>query len=226
MPITPAASRPIGRTSRSLKRPILPSAEARMMSSSPDETATHASSSLFRHGDRPDAGRADALELLDRRLLDDPLARGHDHVRALLEVRDRHDGEDQLPRFELDALEVDDRNALARPLGRCRDRVHLGAEDSAAIGEEERPVVRARDEQVLDGVLLDRLRADDALAAADLAAIRRERLALDVAARRDRDHDVLVGDQVLVGQLAVRVALDPSQSDAGVLGRTARAARP
>src|SRR3954452_8024492 len=169
--------------------------------------------------DRSYARRADALELLDRRLLDDPLAGGHDHVRTLLEVRNGDDGQDELPWLELDSLQVDDRDALARPLSRRRDRVHLGAEDAAAVGEEERPIVRAGNEQVLDSILLDRLRADDALAAADLAAISGQWLALDVAARRDRDDDVLVRDQVLVGQLTVRIALDSCQSDAGVLRR-------
>ena len=67
-----------------------------------------------------------------------------------------------------------------------RDLVDLRAEDAALVGEEERPVVRARDEQVRDRVFFDRARADHALAAARLAAVRRERLALDVAARRRR----------------------------------------
>ena len=46
MPITPAASRPIGRTSSSAKRAIIPSAVAMMMSSLPLDTSTQASSSL------------------------------------------------------------------------------------------------------------------------------------------------------------------------------------
>ena len=54
-------------------------------------------------GDRPDPGRADALELLERRLLDDALAGGQDEVVPGLEVgqddrRDRH-----LARLHLDA---------------------------------------------------------------------------------------------------------------------------
>ena len=59
--------------------------------------------------------------------------------------------------------------------------------------------------------------ADDALAAAVLAAIGGERLALDVAPAADRDHDVLVGDQVLVGHLPARVVDDPGAALAGVL---------
>ena len=54
-------------------------------------------------GDRPDAGRADPLELLERRLLDDALAGGHDQVVPGLEVRE-HDRRDRhLARLDLDA---------------------------------------------------------------------------------------------------------------------------
>src|SRR5258706_492540 len=42
-----------------------------------------------------------------------------------------------------------------------------------------------------------------------LATIGRDGLALDVAAAADRDDDVLVGDQVLVGHLPARVVRDP-----------------
>src|SRR6187431_862943 len=88
----------------------------------------------------------------------------------------------------------------------------LRAEDPPAIGEEERPVVRVRDEQVTDRVLLDGPRADDALATARLASVGQEGLALDIAAARDRDHDVLVRDEVLVGELLVCAALDARQA--------------
>ena len=44
--MTPPASRPIARTSDSLKRAIMPCAVARITSSSPDETSTQASSSF------------------------------------------------------------------------------------------------------------------------------------------------------------------------------------
>ena len=96
-------------------------------------------------------------------------------------------------------------------------RVDLGAEHAAAVGEEQRPVVGVGDEQVRDRVLLDRARADDALAAARLAPVRDQRLALDVAAARDRDDHVLVGDEVLVGELRVGVVLDARAALAGVL---------
>ncbi len=137
-----------------MKRAILPWAVARTTSSSPDETSTHASSSSSCDGDGPDARRADPLELLDGRLLDDALAGGHDQVAALLEVGQRDRGHGTLARLDLDALEVDDRDALGLAAG-VRDGVDLGAEDAAAVGEEQRPVVGVGDEQVLDRVLLD-----------------------------------------------------------------------
>jgi hypothetical protein len=64
------------------------------------------------------------------------------------------------------------------------------------------------DEQVLDRVLLAGDVADDALAAAMLAPVRRDRLALDVAPLTDRDDDVLVGDEVLVGELTRLAVFD------------------
>ena len=112
--------------------------------------------------------------------------------------------------------QVDDRDALGLAAG-VGDRVDLGAEDAAAVGEEERPVVGVGDEQVLDRVLLARDVADDPLAAAMLAAVGGDRLALDVAAAGDRDDDVLVGDEVLVGHLAAGVVGDPRPPLAGVL---------
>ena len=102
----------------------------------------------------------------------------------------------------------------------------LGAEHAAAVREEQRPVVGVRDEQVLDRVLLARDVADDALAAAVLAAVRVDRLALDVAAAGDRDDDVLVGDEVLVGHLAAGVVGDAGPALAGVLALQLGRARP
>src|SRR4026207_757126 len=48
-----------------------------------------------------------------------------------------------------------------------------------------------------------RARADDGLPPPGLAPVRGQRLALDVAALRNGHDDVFVGDEVLVGQLAV-----------------------
>ena len=66
-------------------------------------------------------------------------------------------------------------------------------------------------------IFLDGARADDALAAAGLAAVGGQRLALDVAAAGDGHDDVLVGDEVLVGELARGVVGDARPALAGVL---------
>ena len=100
---------------------------------------------------------------------------------------------------------------------RVRDGVDLGAEHAPAVGEEQRPVVGVGHEQVLDGVLLAGDVADDPLAAAVLATVGADRLTLDVAAPGDRDDDVLVGDEVLVGHLAAGVVGDAGPALAGVL---------
>ena len=166
--------------------------------------------------DRPDAGRADPLELLERRLLDVPAPGGEDEVVAGLEVRQHDRGHRDLAGLHLDAGQVDDRDALGLAAG-VGDRVDLGREHAAAVGEEQGPVVGVGDEQVLDGVLLAGDVADDPLAAAMLATVGGDRLALDVAAAGDRDDDVLVGDQVLVGHLAAGVVGDAGPALAGVL---------
>jgi hypothetical protein len=82
--------------------------------------------------------------------------------REVLEGDGRHR---DLAGLDLDPGQVDDRDALGLPAG-VGDRWTLAAEDAAAVGEEQRPVVGVGDEQVLDGVLLAGDVADDPLAAA------------------------------------------------------------
>ena len=61
------------------------------------------------------------------------------------------------------------------------------------------------DEEVLDEVAVLHVHAGDAAAAAVLLAVGVERQRLDVAGVRDRDHHLLVGDQVLDVDLALGV---------------------
>ena len=65
--------------------------------------------------------------------------------------------------------------------------------------------MRRRDEQLRDEVLVVRRRAGDAAPAAPLRPVARHRVALDVAAVGDGDDHVLVGDQLLDGDLALVV---------------------
>ena len=76
--------------------------------------------------------------------------------------------------------------------------MHFGAESAPLVGEEEGVVVGVGDLQCRDRILFACGHADHALAATMLLAVGGERLALDVAAARDGDHDILVGDQVFV----------------------------
>ena len=107
---------------------------------------------------------ADALELLYGRLLDDALAGGHDQVVALLEVGDGDDGKTRSP----DSTWTPSRLMIGMPLAwrLASGMVDLRAEHAPAVGEEQRPVVGVGDQQMGERVLLDRARADDALATA------------------------------------------------------------
>ena len=99
--------------------------------------------------------------------------------------------------------EVGDRLALAAgaDVGNLVDLQPVGA---AAVREDHDVGVRRGDEEVADEVLLARAHADAPLAAAALRAVGRDRRALDVAGVGDRDRHVLVGDQVLDAELALR----------------------
>ena len=68
--------------------------------------------------------------------------------------------------------------------------------------------MRARHDQMLDVVLVARSHPDHATASAVLGAVGRKGHALHVVPARDGDDDVLVGDELLGGQLARRVVDD------------------
>ena len=152
-------------------------------------------------GDGDDAGGADLLELLDCGLLDDPLLGGEGEVTARREAVQDDRRNRGLTRLHLYARKVDDRNPLVLSRG-VRDLVHLGAKSSPLVGEEEGVIVGIGDLQGCDRILFACGHADDALAAAMLLAIGRERLTLDVATAGDGDHNILVGDEVLIRHFA------------------------
>ncbi len=98
--------------------------------------------------------------------------------------------------------QIDDRAALG--LARAeRQLVHLQPVDLPARREEEDVVVRRGHEQVLDVVLVLQVHPHHADATPPLLAVRRDRETLDVAGAGDRDHHVLLGDQVLELELAL-----------------------
>ena len=81
--------------------------------------------------------------------------------------------------------------------------VRLRAVDAALGGEEQQPVVRRGDEEVLDDVVLLEAGTLHTLAAALLRSVEIGLGALGVAGLGDRDDDVLAGDQILVVDVAV-----------------------
>src|SRR5690606_38543908 len=149
--------------------------------------------------DSDQAGRAHGRELVDRGALDAPLAGAEEQVAALVEAADRHQRADRLIGLQRD--QIDDRHALGGAPG-VRQLVHLELVDPAARREEEQRVVCAGRDQVLDVVFLGHLEPGNAAAAAMLRAVGVMRQALDIAALGQGDHDVDLGDQVLVGQVA------------------------
>ena len=167
-------------------------------------------------GDGDDAGGADLLELLDRGLLNDSLLRGEGEVAARREAVEDDRGDWGLARLHLYARKVDDRNPLVLPRG-VRDLVHLGAEATPLVGEEEGVVVGVGDLQRCDRILFARGHADHTLAAAMLLTVGGQWLTLDVAAARDGDHHVFVGDQVLVGHFARCILGDLGAASVGEL---------
>src|SRR5205823_443762 len=148
--------------------------------------------------DRLDAARPRVRVRLELGLLHLALLRREEHGAARREVAHRHARGDRLPLAERE--EVDHRLPLRLPPA-FRDLVHLEPVDLAERGEEQQKGVGRGDEQVRDDVLLLRLHARHALAAAPLAPIGLDVRPLDVARARDRDDHLLVGEQVLDREL-------------------------
>src|SRR5215831_19150815 len=145
-----------------------------------------------------DAAGARVRVRLELGLLHRALLGREEDVAAGGEIAHRHARRDLLAVAE--GQEVHHRLALglAPALG---DLVHLEPVDLAAIREEEQVRMGGGDEEIGDDVLFLRLHAGHALAAAALAPIGLDVGALDVAGARDRDHHLLVGQQVLDRQL-------------------------
>jgi hypothetical protein len=120
-------------------------------------------------------------------------------VPGRLVLRQRHDGGDALALLQRQHV---DQRLAARLRRRQRQAPDLFLVDLAARREEQHRRVGRGDEQPGDEILVARLHAGAALAAALLRAIGRQRHALDVAGMADGDDHVLALDQVLVLDLA------------------------
>src|SRR6266850_2576798 len=150
--------------------------------------------------DGADPVRARIPELREDRFLHYPVLGREQEVLILGELAHRHERGEALVGLHRDA--VDD-GLAAGGARRLWDLVHLEPVALALFGEEHQVVVGRRDEQVLDPIVFLGVRADDALAAAPLAAVRRYRQPLDVAGVGHGDDHVLFGDQVLDRELAL-----------------------
>ena len=135
-------------------------------------------------------------------LLDQALRGREDQVLALAEVACRLHGHHPLLVAQRQHVH---QGAALRGARALRQLVDLEPIHLAAVGEEEHPVVRRADVQVLDVVALLEVHPHHADAAAALLAVGRKRQALHVARAGDRDHHLLVGDHVLDVHVALEV---------------------
>src|SRR5438552_3889927 len=135
---------------------------------------------------------------LELGLLHLPLLGAEEDVAAGAEVLHGHAGGHRLALAEREQVDHGLALGLAPALG---DLVDLQPVHLAEVGEEEEVRVRGGDEEVFDDVFLFRLHASHALAAAALAAVGLDVRALDVARARDSDDHLLVGEEVLDGEV-------------------------
>ena len=144
--------------------------------------------------DGVDAVRAHVGEVLELGLFHQAVAGGEENVLArLFEIADGEHGANRLARLQAD--QVADVLAFAGSAD-VGNFVHLQPVDASGVGEDQNVGVRGIDEEMLDEILVARLHAGAARAAAALHAVGGDRRALHVAAVADRDGDLLVGDQV------------------------------
>ena len=162
--------RPMGRTSSSLKRIVMPWRLTMKMSSPPSVSMTRTSSSPSRRLSAMSPSRRLRVVLVERRLLHRALAGGEEQEALAGEVAGVDDRLDRLARLQ--RQQVDDRHALGRalPLGDLQrpQAVHL-----AAVGEEQQVGVGGGEDDVADEVVGLELGPGHAAAAAALGLERR-----------------------------------------------------
>ena len=104
----------------------------------------------------------------------------------------------------VDPYQVHDRLAARRPPGE-RDLEDFEPVAAARDGEDHEIVVGGGEEEVLHPVLLLRAHPGDSPPAATLTAVGVGLNSLDVALVADRDHHVLLGDQILLAEVRLHV---------------------
>ena len=154
---------------------------------------------------RPKAVRAHLIEVFERRLLHFTPPGGEHQEIAVFEVGRSQDGSDRLARLDVD--HVDQRRAACRAVV-ARHLPRLELVDLALVAEEQDVVACVRGNHVPQSVFFAQHLADDPATAPPLDTVRVGRHALHVAAAADRDQHLLVGDKILVGDLAGEVGHD------------------
>ena len=144
--------------------------------------------------DGNDAARPGPREFHQRRLLDRAIRGRLEDESALREIAHRQDGLDLFAFLQIEQL---DNGFAARLTARLRNLVDLEPVDPPTITEAEDVGVRAGDQQLVDKILFLHARGDLAAAATALGAVIGQRLRLDVTGVGQRDHHVLIDDQVL-----------------------------
>ena len=130
---------------------------------------------------------------------DNTLSRDHDKVLALFKFRHADHRRDLFIRRDREQVGYIDALCLTCALGHL---VAFQAVDPALIGEEQHIVVRVDDEHLGGDVLLAARHARNASAASALELVGIHRKALDVTELRQREHALLLRDQVLNVHLA------------------------
>ena len=161
------------------------------------------------------AGGALAGELGEGRLLHGAVGGGHEHEGVVRRRAGLAHGQQRRDAFVgVEREHVHERTALG-PAAALRNLEHAQPVHLALVGEAEQRVVRVRDEEVLDEVLVLDGRRRLAAAPPPLRLVDVEGLRLGVALVRDRDHHVFLGDQVFGREVLVR-ALDLGAALVGV----------
>ena len=152
------------------------------------------------HGN--DAGSARARERRKLGLFDRSIARGHKHIAIGIVLLDGQHCVDLLTLAQ--RQEVDDGLATRAATGQGQF-VHIEPIDFAAIGEAQQRVVGIGHKQLFDEVFVLDGRGRLAATAPTLRLIVGHRLRLGIASVRQSDHNVLRLDQILVGQIKLRM---------------------
>ena len=111
-----------------------------------------------------------------------------------MEFLHRDDCRDLLLRQKL--KQVHNRSST-RSSASLRDRISLEAINTSAVREEQNVIVRLRQQQILNVILINRLHSADSLSTTVLTAEIIHTHALNVSELRDCDNSVLIRDQIL-----------------------------